>query len=169
MKFFKGHFSCGGLFFTALLDREGRLWHLNFKAFPEASFLRRLKRHFSSVEFTAAPASLLASLEKEIASYLTGRNKVPNFPYVLLGTPFERQVWQAVSQVPYGEVRSYGWLARTIGRPRAYRAVGQALARNPVPILVPCHRIVGTRGLTGFSQGLAIKRRLLQLEGALSQ
>jgi len=80
------------------------------------------------------------------------------------GTPFQRQVWQTTRRIPRGSTRSYGWLASQTGRPRAARAVGQAMARNPVPIVVPCHRVVGGHGLGGFSGGLDIKRRLLALE-----
>jgi len=81
-------------------------------------------------------------------------------------TGFRREVLEAARNIPYGEVRSYGWLAQQVGRPRAARAVGQALARNPVPIVVPCHRVVGSDGsLTGFGGGLELKRRLLEIEG----
>ena len=84
--------------------------------------------------------------------------------------PFYRSVWKACAMIPKGSVRSYGWLARKIGRPQAARAVGQALAKNPFAPIVPCHRVVGADGrLTGFSApgGVAAKRRLLEREGAL--
>ena len=81
-------------------------------------------------------------------------------------TDFQREVWEALQAVPWGQVRSYGWLAERIGRPRAARAVGGALGRNPLPIVYPCHRIVESTGaLGGYSSGLEIKRRLLRLEG----
>lgn len=80
---------------------------------------------------------------------------------------FSRAVLEAAHVIPYGEVRSYGWLARHIGRPHAARAVGQALAHNPVPIVVPCHRVVGSDGrLIGFTGGLEMKRRLQEMEAA---
>ena len=83
------------------------------------------------------------------------------------GTPFQRQVWEALTAIPYGETRTYGEVAAAIGRPRAVRAVGQADHRNPLPILIPCHRVVGADGsLTGYAGGLALKRALLALEGA---
>ncbi|RKY02473.1 hypothetical protein DRP77_07865, partial [Candidatus Poribacteria bacterium] len=84
-----------------------------------------------------------------------------------LGTPFMRKVWEAVRAIPYGEVRTYGWVARTIGSPRAFRAVGMALARNPLPLIVPCHRVIGSDGtLKGFTApgGIEMKRRLLEHE-----
>ena len=82
------------------------------------------------------------------------------------GTPFQMAVWQALSGIPYGETRSYGEIAREIGRPAAVRAVGAANGHNPIPIVVPCHRVIGSNGtLTGYRGGLEVKRLLLQLEG----
>ena len=81
-------------------------------------------------------------------------------------TPFQGSVWQATRSIPYGETRSYAWVAQRAGRPQAARAVGQALGRNPLPILVPCHRVIGSKGeLRGFYYGLEMKRRLLEIEG----
>jgi len=80
-------------------------------------------------------------------------------------TPFRSAVWQATRLIPYSETKSYGWIAQQIGRPRAFRAVGQALARNPFPIVVPCHRVLARDGsLRGFSAGLEMKKRLLEIE-----
>lgn len=82
------------------------------------------------------------------------------------GTPFQRAVWRVLQTIPHGQTRCYGWVARQLGRPAAARAVGAACGANPVPILVPCHRVVASNGtLGGFSGGLALKRRLLALEG----
>ncbi|HID87874.1 MAG TPA: methylated-DNA--[protein]-cysteine S-methyltransferase [Anaerolineae bacterium] len=80
-------------------------------------------------------------------------------------TPFRRRVLEATLRIPYGETRSYAWIARQIGKPKAYRAVGQALRANPIPILIPCHRVVASDGgLRGYAGGLEMKRRLLALE-----
>ncbi|MBE0415291.1 MAG: methylated-DNA--[protein]-cysteine S-methyltransferase [Dehalococcoidia bacterium] len=80
-------------------------------------------------------------------------------------TTFRRAVWEATRAIPYGETQSYGWIAQQIGKPKALRAVGQALAKNPLPIVVPCHRVVAQDGsLRGFGGGLAIRKRLLELE-----
>ena len=80
-------------------------------------------------------------------------------------TPFQQQVWQVTRLIPYGETRSYLWLAMQIGRPEAVRAVGQALGRNPLPVVVPCHRVVASNGgLGGFTGGIEMKKRLLNLE-----
>ena len=81
------------------------------------------------------------------------------------GTPFQQAVWRAALQIPFGEVRSYAWAAKRIGNPRASRAVGRALGANPIPIIVPCHRVVRSAGgLGGYSGGLGLKRKLLDLE-----
>jgi O-6-methylguanine DNA methyltransferase len=86
------------------------------------------------------------------------------------GTPFQRKVWRLATRIPYGRVRSYGWLAARLGGRRYARAVGLALGANPIPLVVPCHRIVSHNGsLGGFSGGLPIKRKLLALEGSLAQ
>lgn len=81
------------------------------------------------------------------------------------GTPFQRRVWETAMLIPYGETRSYGWIARQINQPKATRAVGQALGRNPFPVIVPCHRVLASDGeLGGFSSGLELKRWLLDME-----
>jgi methylated-DNA-[protein]-cysteine S-methyltransferase len=81
------------------------------------------------------------------------------------GTPFQRQVWQAARRIPYGETRSYQWVASQIGKPRAARAVGQALGKNPFPVIVPCHRVIASGGLLGgFTGGIEMKKQLLELE-----
>src|SRR6185312_10612792 len=83
------------------------------------------------------------------------------------GTPFQKRCWEALRGIPYGETRTYAEIARQIGSPRAFRAVGQANHENPIAIIVPCHRVVGADGtLTGYGGGLEIKQKLLQLEGA---
>jgi methylated-DNA-[protein]-cysteine S-methyltransferase len=82
-------------------------------------------------------------------------------------TPFQRKVWEITRLIPYGETRSYTWVAEQVNKPRAARAVGQALARNPLPIIIPCHRVVTIEGkLGGFSGGVEIKKRLLNLESS---
>ena len=113
----------------------------------------------------------LADLAERIKAYFSG--KKVNFPdeFDLSGfTTFQRQVWLQTRLIPYGETRSYSWVAEQIGKPRATRAVGQALGKNPLPIIVPCHRVVASDGgLGGFSGGLEMKRKLLEVEGCLSR
>ncbi len=110
--------------------------------------------------------SLAPLLERLLNTYLEG-NEVDFSPIPLdLGkaTPFQLSVWQETRRIPYGTTITYGELASRLGIPRGARAVGQALKKNPVPIIIPCHRVVGKRGLTGFSGGLDWKRRLISLE-----
>ncbi len=102
-----------------------------------------------------------------IEAYLAGESRTLDLPLDLEGQPkFRVKVWEALRGIPYGRVRSYGWVAKKIGKPKAARAVGGACGANPVPLVVPCHRVVaGDGSLGGFSGGLPNKRRLLKLEG----
>jgi methylated-DNA-[protein]-cysteine S-methyltransferase len=104
-------------------------------------------------------------------TYLGGKGRAFNLPLDLEGQPrFRMKVWEVLQKIPYGRVRSYGWVARKIGKPKAARAVGGACGANPVPLLVPCHRIVaGDGSLGGFSGGLGVKKRLLRLEGLITK
>jgi len=107
------------------------------------------------------------ALAREMDEYFAGRIRRFTVPLDLRGTPFQRQVWQELRRIPYGSTRSYGQVARALGRPSVARAVGQANHRNPIAIVVPCHRVIGTDGkLTGYAGGLDIKRALLDLEAA---
>ena len=111
---------------------------------------------------------VLASTKAQLREYFSGQRQAFNLPLAPVGTPFQREVWQALAEIPWGEVRSYADIARAIQRPKAVRAVGAANGRNPLPIVVPCHRVVGSDGsLTGFAGGLEMKRALLELEGSL--
>ena len=111
---------------------------------------------------------LLAGLRQQLNEYFRGSRTGFDLPLEPGGTPFQRAVWDALRAIPYGTTTSYGALARRLGDPRATRAVGAANGQNPIPIVVPCHRVVGSRGeLTGFGGGLERKRWLLEHEGAL--
>lgn len=111
---------------------------------------------------------LFAQTEKELSEYFAGKRKVFTVPVSLSGTGFQLKVWQALTDIPYGETRSYGDIAKAIGSPNSCRAVGGANHNNPVSIIVPCHRVIGADGsLTGYGGGLTIKRYLLRLEGIL--
>ena len=102
----------------------------------------------------------------QLAEYFAGSRQHFNVPLDMVGTAFQQTVWQALCEIPFGELRSYGALAQTIEKPKAVRAVGAANGRNPVPIIVPCHRVVGANGkLTGYFGGKGIKSHLLALEG----
>jgi methylated-DNA-[protein]-cysteine S-methyltransferase len=106
-----------------------------------------------------------AAAVSELEEYFAGRRRDFDLPLAPEGTEFQRSVWRALRRIPYGETVSYGELARRIGNPRASRAVGLANGANPIPIIVPCHRVIGADGsLTGFGGGLEIKGKLLALE-----
>ncbi len=108
---------------------------------------------------------VLVDAARQLAEYFAGDRREFDLPLDLDGTDFQRQAWLALADVPYGETVSYGEQAERIGRPGASRAVGAANAKNPVPIVLPCHRVVGADGsLTGFAGGLELKRKLLAHE-----
>lgn len=110
----------------------------------------------------------LEALSAQLTAYFEGTLREFSVPLDLRGTPFQLDVWQALQEIPYSQVRSYGDIARAIGRANAVRAVGMANHDNPVPIIVPCHRVIGSnRQLTGYGGGLDLKERLLRLEGVL--
>ncbi|MCI1290517.1 MAG: methylated-DNA--[protein]-cysteine S-methyltransferase [Lactobacillus sp.] len=113
----------------------------------------------------AKPSALTNQAAAELTEYFSGRRRKFDLPLKMNGTPFQIAVWQAALQVPYGQTASYKDLARNIGKPGASRAVGQALHKNPLLIVVPCHRIIGSTGkLTGYGCGFDLKQKLLQLE-----
>lgn len=114
---------------------------------------------------------VLRNAKKQVTEFLSGKRSRLDCPLDLSGgTPFQRRVWKAIRAIPPGQVRSYKWVARRVGGARYARAVGLALGANPLPLVVPCHRVVGADGsLGGFTGGLRLKRRLLALEGALTQ
>jgi methylated-DNA-[protein]-cysteine S-methyltransferase len=106
-----------------------------------------------------------AAARRQLEAYFAGRLEVFDLPLALDGTPFQVKVWRAVAEIPYGQTRAYGDVARRIRRPNAVRAVGAANGQNPLPIIIPCHRVIGSNGsLTGYGGGLPIKRALLALE-----
>jgi methylated-DNA-[protein]-cysteine S-methyltransferase len=109
---------------------------------------------------------LLLEAHRQLGAYLDKKLKCFDLPLLPAGTPFMRAVWDALVAIPWGEVASYGDIARAVGKPGASRAVGLANGRNPLPIFIPCHRVIRANGdLGGYSGGLAIKARLLALEG----
>lgn len=102
---------------------------------------------------------------RQLRAYFDGKLKDFDLPLVLNGTEFQLRVWRRLQKIPYGETVSYGQIAREFGNPEASRAVGLANGSNPIPIIVPCHRVIGSNGdLTGFGGGLPIKKKLLALE-----
>ena len=105
----------------------------------------------------------------ELEEYFAGKRREFTFPLDLRGTDFQLACWRALLVIPYGETRTYADIARAVGKPNAFRAVGMANNRNPVAIVVPCHRVIASDGtLCGYGGGLDVKRKLLELEGALT-
>ena len=114
-------------------------------------------------------ASAMRGYVGEVEEYFAGKRREFTFALDLRGTDFQLACWRALLAIPYGETRTYADIARTVGKPRGFRAVGMANNRNPIAIVVPCHRVIACDGsLCGYGGGLEIKRHLLELEGALS-
>ena len=112
--------------------------------------------------------SPLDDVRRELDEYFEGRRREFDLPLDLRVAPFHEEVLHELARVPYGHTDTYGHLASLVGRPKAARAIGTVMNRNPIPIILPCHRIVGANGaLTGYAGGLEVKRHLLQLEGAM--
>ena len=113
---------------------------------------------------------MLRETERQLAEYFEGDRKTFSLPLAFVGTPFQQSVWRALLKIPFGETRTYGEIARALGQPTASRAVGAANGKNPISIVAPCHRVIGSSGkLTGFAGGLKAKAFLLRLEGAGGQ
>ena len=113
---------------------------------------------------------VLLETQRQLAEYFSGKRESFSLALDPMGTKFQNDVWQALLSIPFGETRSYGQLARQLGNPRATRAVGAANGRNPISIVIPCHRVIGSSGkLTGFAGGLETKARLLRLESRASK
>lgn len=136
-----------------IAEREGMITDLFFRVtdVPE--------------EIETEETPLLKEASRQLAEYFAGKRRVFNLPLLAEGTPFERKCWEVLQIIPYGETRSYGQQAVLLGNPKACRAVGGANSRNPIPIFIPCHRVIGANGsLTGFGGGLETKKFLLALE-----
>lgn len=118
-----------------------------------------------SGESDHADRCVLDHAARQLDEYFAGRRRVFDLPLLTVGTPFQRAVWELLTEIPFGETRSYAWLAAQLGHPRAVRAVAAANCANALSIFIPCHRVVGSNGsLTGYAGGLAAKRLLLGLE-----
>ena len=137
---------------------------LSYIGFPKGSMRREPE---SDWIFNEKP---LEDARRQLSEYFAGERRRFDLPLRLSGTDFQVSVLQALQEIPYGETVSYGEIARRIGRPKAVRAVGAANGRNPLPIVVPCHRVIGSTGdLTGFGGGLDTKEALLRLEAEHSR
>jgi O-6-methylguanine DNA methyltransferase len=129
---------------------------------------RDLRGENKGFKFGDSPR-LLQPYVSELEEYFVGKRREFAFPLDLRGTDFQQACWRALLAIPYGETRTYADIARAVGKPNAFRAVGMANNRNPIAIVVPCHRVIASDGtLCGYGGGLDVKRKLLELEGALS-
>ena len=136
---------------------------------PNPRDLRAERQRGSAVHFEESEAAMKAYV-RELEEYFAGQRRQFSFPLDLRGTDFQLACWRALLAIPYGETRTYGDIARAVGRPQGFRAVGMANKFNPVAIVVPCHRVIASDGtLCGYGGGLEVKRKLLELEGALTR
>ncbi len=137
---------------------------INLSKISEAGFQSILRERFRKE--IVRDDKRVKTVIKELSNYFNGHRL--NFKSILnlnIGTEFQRKVWQKIGEIPYGELRTYKWIADEIGNPRAVRAVGNAVGKNPVPPIIPCHRVIRSDGkLGGFSSGIALKKWLLKLE-----
>lgn len=150
-----------------LYSSEAGLVALGLSSSARPKLKRWLTRFYDGANVYPA-ASGHDLYRRQLEEYFEGRRRVFELPLDLRGSAFQKDVWNAVAQIPFGCTASYGQIAQLVGRPRASRAVGAANGQNPIPIVVPCHRVIGSDGsLTGYGGGLPLKRRLLALEGLL--
>ena len=163
-------------FYTSIDSPLGRLYlagssiglcRVDFSQMSETSFVSSLEKEFK-VKFQKSDTFFTKTIQ-QLKDYFKGNRKSFDCKLDLsFGTPFQQKVWKTLLKIPYGETQSYQWVAQHIGKPLASRAVGQANGRNPIPIIVPCHRVVSADGgLGGFSSGIHNKKKLLKLEGAI--
>lgn len=137
-----------------IAEHNGKIANLFFEADPIPQGARLLE------------TAVLKAASQQLHAYLQGSLKTFSLPLAPAGTDFMRRVWQALGEIPFGETVSYKELALAIGSPQASRAVGQANNRNPLPVFIPCHRVIGANGkLVGYRGGIDLKRKLLELEG----
>ena len=125
-------------------------------------------RHYQTTESVCLETNIIKEAYRQLTEFLSGKRKEFDLPLLLKGTPFQKQVWEALLNIPFGETRSYKQIAEAIGNPKAVRAVGMANNKNPLLIVVPCHRVIGANGkLVGYAVGLDKKEFLLKLEKSL--
>jgi len=141
--------------FAAWVDEAGRLLRFRFRSYDAERVDREAEQYPDALE----------NVHRQVAEYSAGKRQVFEFELLPDGPEFDKQVWKALSDIPFGTTTSYGAIAKTIGQPGAARAVGAANGANPIALIVPCHRVIGSDGsLTGFGGGLPLKRKLLEHE-----
>lgn len=158
------HSPCGEII---LADYGNKLCLCDWGKMPCAERnMRCLQRVLGGI-FEEKSTQVLRQTEEQLNEYFAGRRRIFGVPLLAVGTDFQRRVWQALQEIPYGETRSYIQIARQIGNPKGVRAVAQAIGSNRISVIIPCHRVIGSNhSLTGFAGGLEAKRKLLELEGS---
>lgn len=161
------HSPCGELILASL---GNELCLCDWYGMPCAErHLCRIKRYILA-DFQMEESPVLERARRQLDEYFAGKRKVFEIPLRPVGTDFQLQVWNTLQEIPYGETRTYGEIAQTIGNPKGVRAVAQAIGANGIDILIPCHRVIGSNhSLTGYTGGLDKKRFLLGLEGILAK
>jgi methylated-DNA-[protein]-cysteine S-methyltransferase len=151
---------CGAL--ICVVDEDGAVVRIAFSDGRDAQKIENEKASNPMAE----DAGRTAEVRRQLEEYFAGRREEFDLVLAPRGTPFELSVWEELRRIPFGQTRSYADVARALGKPAATRAVGRANGANPIPIVVPCHRVIGSNGsLTGFGGGLPAKALLLELEG----
>lgn len=148
-------------------EENGALTGLLFRKLEEQRQVRRIRqvRRGTAESKIIQETPLLRKAAAELSEYLEGRRKTFDLPLAPRGTPFQLSIWKALQSIPFGKTKTYGEIAAQTGNPKASRAVGMANNRNPIAIIIPCHRVIGADGsLTGYAGGLEVKQRLLSLE-----
>ena len=141
----------------SIIENGRAITHINFQA--------EIPKEINVIE-----TPLLKQAAKELQEYFDGERKIFNVPLEPKGTDFQQKVWNALKEIPYGDTCSYKNIAEKVGNIKASRAVGMANNKNPIPIIIPCHRVIGTNGkLVGYAGGLGIKEKLLKLENKLTE
>jgi methylated-DNA-[protein]-cysteine S-methyltransferase len=154
---------CGPL--LCAVEEGGALARIEFRSGHGHVRSEAARRGIRLVDDPKGAASRFGEVRRQLDEYFAGRRRSFELELAPVGTPFQLEVWRTLREIPYGETRSYGEIARRLGRPESSRAVGAANGANPIPIVIPCHRVIGADGsLTGFGGGLAIKALLLDLE-----
>ncbi len=149
---------------------EGRLCLCDWKHRKDRGKIDQRITTRLGVPYREGEGPLLDQARQELEAYFLGKGQDFNLPLLFKGTPFQEEVWRALSTIPYGTTESYQALARRVGREEAVRAVASAVGANSLSILIPCHRVIAKSGsLGGYAGGIPVKRRLLQLEGSLDQ
>ena len=152
-----------------IAEEDGAICRVFFADSCEADDSCKEDENCEAGGFEKGETPLIKKAAAQLAEYFNGKRKSFNLPLAPPGTVFQTAVWKALQHIPYGETRSYGEIAAMTGNSKASRAVGMANNRNPIVIIIPCHRVIGRNGsLTGFGGGLELKRQLLDLEGGVN-